>query len=170
MTSGTPSPSDSPMLAHRPLLLSASITTSPSTVTTALTTSSNASSLGGRHLDPVVRLTPPQPTRRTETVRFEFLEDDPVEKRTSERWVDRTILLAWECIHCGSKCKSQICWYFACATVLERYPTLLFCENLMDFNEVHLHEMTLNFHTYSWFFSRLSIFSWWQATFECVSV
>ena len=43
-------------------------------------------------------------------------------------------------------------------TLLEKYPTLVFfCENLVDFNEAHLHEATLNLHTHTWvFFACLS--------------
>ena len=33
-------------------------------------------------------------------------------------------------------------------TLLERYPTLFFCENLEDFNEARLYEATLNLHTH----------------------
>ena len=36
--------------------------------------------------------------------------------------------------------------------VLEKYPTFFFCENLMDFNEAHLHEESLNLHTNMWIF------------------
>ena len=31
-------------------------------------------------------------------------------------------------------------------TLIEKYPTLFFCENLVDLNEVRLHEATLNLH------------------------
>ena len=34
------------------------------------------------------------------------------------------------------------------ATLFEKYLTLLFCEYLVDFKEVCLHEVTLNFHTH----------------------
>ena len=34
---------------------------------------------------------------------------------------------------------------------------ILFCENLVDFNEVRLHEATLNFLAHTWIFSHLSI-------------
>ena len=38
-------------------------------------------------------------------------------------------------------------WYNT--TLLEKYPTLFyFCKNLVDFNEVRLHEATLNLHTH----------------------
>ena len=33
-------------------------------------------------------------------------------------------------------------------TLLEKYPTLLFCENLVDFNEARLQEANLNRHTH----------------------
>jgi len=47
------------------------------------------------------------------------------------------------------------------------YPTLFFCENLVDFNEARFHEMTLNTHMQAWIFppSVYSI-SWWQAAIE----
>ena len=32
-----------------------------------------------------------------------------------------------------------------------------FCKNLVDFNEVRLHEATLNLHTHAWILSRLPI-------------
>ena len=32
-------------------------------------------------------------------------------------------------------------------TLVEKYPTLFFCKNLVDFNEPRLHEATLNLHT-----------------------
>ena len=32
-------------------------------------------------------------------------------------------------------------------TLLKKYQTFFFCENLVDFNEACLHEATLNFHT-----------------------
>ena len=36
------------------------------------------------------------------------------------------------------------------STLLEKYPTFfLFCENLVDFNEAHLHEVTLNPHMHT---------------------
>ena len=39
-------------------------------------------------------------------------------------------------------------------TLLEKYLTLFFCENLVIFNEARLHEATLNLHTHAWnFFS-----------------
>ena len=37
-------------------------------------------------------------------------------------------------------------------TLLEKYPTFFFLENLVDFNEAHLHEATLNLHTHTWIF------------------
>ena len=43
--------------------------------------------------------------------------------------------------------------------LLEKYPALLFCENLMDSNEARLYEETLNLYTHAWSFSRLSIAS-----------
>ena len=43
--------------------------------------------------------------------------------------------------------------------LLEKYPTLFFCENLVDFSEAHLHEATLNLHTHAWIFYRLSVTS-----------
>ena len=45
------------------------------------------------------------------------------------------------------------------ATLFEKYLTLLFCEYLVDFKEVCLHEVTLNLHTHVGIFSRLSISS-----------
>jgi hypothetical protein len=36
---------------------------------------------------------------------------------------------------------------------------IFFYENLVDFNEEHLHEATLNLHTHAWIFSCLSIAS-----------
>ena len=33
--------------------------------------------------------------------------------------------------------------------MLEKYPTLFFCENVVDFNEALLHETTLNLHTHA---------------------
>ena len=33
--------------------------------------------------------------------------------------------------------------------MIEKHPTLLFCENLVDFNEARLHEATLNLHTHA---------------------
>ena len=33
--------------------------------------------------------------------------------------------------------------------LLEKYPTLFFCENLVGFNEARLHEVTLNLHTHA---------------------
>jgi hypothetical protein len=33
--------------------------------------------------------------------------------------------------------------------LLEKYPTLFFCKNLVDFNETRLHESTLNLHTHA---------------------
>ena len=43
-------------------------------------------------------------------------------------------------------------------TLLEKYPTLFFfCENLVDFNEMHLYETILNLHTQVWILSHLSI-------------
>ena len=38
-------------------------------------------------------------------------------------------------------------------------PYFFSCENLVDFNEVRLHEPTLNIHTHAWIVSRLSIAS-----------
>ena len=34
-------------------------------------------------------------------------------------------------------------------TLLEKYPTLFFYENLVDVNEARLHEATLNLHTHA---------------------
>ena len=45
-------------------------------------------------------------------------------------------------------------------TLLQKHLTLFFfCANLVDFNEVHLHEATMNLHMYAWIFSYLSISS-----------
>jgi hypothetical protein len=33
--------------------------------------------------------------------------------------------------------------------LLEKHPTLFFCENLVDSNEAHFHEATLNLHTHA---------------------
>jgi hypothetical protein len=33
-------------------------------------------------------------------------------------------------------------------SLLEKYPILFICKNLVDFNEVQLHEATLNIHTH----------------------
>ena len=41
-------------------------------------------------------------------------------------------------------------------TLLEKYPTFFF-ENLVDFNEVHLHEGKLNLNMHTLIFSRLSM-------------
>ena len=50
--------------------------------------------------------------------------------------------------------------------LLEKYPTFLFCENLVNFNEA-----TLNLHTHVWIFSPLvNSVSLWQAAFEWGSV
>ena len=43
--------------------------------------------------------------------------------------------------------------------LLEKYPTLIFYENLVDLNEVRMHEATLNLDTHAWVFFRLSIAS-----------
>ena len=42
--------------------------------------------------------------------------------------------------------------------MLEKYHTF-FCENMVGFSEARLHEATLNPHTHSWIFPRLSIAS-----------
>ena len=34
-------------------------------------------------------------------------------------------------------------------TLLQEYPTLFFCEKLMDFNEARLHDATSNLHTHA---------------------
>ena len=46
----------------------------------------------------------------------------------------------------GQQFASVVCIYMQLYYLLEKYPTL-FCENLVDFNEVRLHETTLNLHT-----------------------
>ena len=54
-----------------------------------------------------------------------------------------------------------------CTTLLERYPILFLCENLVNFNEARLHKATLNPHTRAWiFFPPVNTVSWWQAAFE----
>lgn len=69
MTSGTPSPSDSPSLAQRPLLLPTETAAALSTVTSTLTPSVAYRPQQGLELATV-------PARRTETVRFEILDDE----------------------------------------------------------------------------------------------
>lgn len=71
MTSGTPSPADSPSLAQRPLLSSAAIVTNESSVVSTLTSSCESEQVSV----PAARRAPPAPARRTETVRFEIAED-----------------------------------------------------------------------------------------------
>ena len=46
---------------------------------------------------------------------------------------------------------------YAIPCQLEKYPTCFICENLVDFNEVRLHEATLNLRMHAIIFSRLSI-------------
>ena len=87
MTSGTPSPADSPSLAQRPLLSSAAIVTTESSVVSTLRPSCeseqvcvpaarNATPAPARHSTPApARHATPTPPRRTETVRFEIAED-----------------------------------------------------------------------------------------------
>lgn len=70
MTSGTPSPADSPSLAQRPLLSSAAIVTTESSVVSALRPSCESEQV----CVPAAYVTP-APARRTETVRFEIAED-----------------------------------------------------------------------------------------------
>ena len=45
--------------------------------------------------------------------------------------------------------------------LLEKYSSFFFffCKNLVDFNEAHLHEVTLILHTHAWIFSHLLIVS-----------
>jgi len=71
MTSGTPSPADSPSLAQRPLLSSAVIVTTESSVVSTLTPSCESEQV----CVPAARPATPAPSRRTETVRFEIAED-----------------------------------------------------------------------------------------------
>ena len=42
---------------------------------------------------------------------------------------------------------------------VRKVPDTFYCENLVDFNEVHLHEATFSLHTHTWIFSLLSIAS-----------
>jgi hypothetical protein len=79
MTSGTPSPADSPSLAQRPLLSSAAIVTTESSVVSTLTPSCEPEHVcvpAVRHATPArARHATPATARRTETVRFEITED-----------------------------------------------------------------------------------------------
>ena len=43
--------------------------------------------------------------------------------------------------------------------IIRMYSTLFFCDNLVDFDEARLHEVTFNIRTYAWIFSRVSIAS-----------
>jgi hypothetical protein len=71
MTSGTPSPADSPSLAQRPLLSSAAIVTTESSVVSTLAPSCESEQV----CIPAARHARRAATRRTETVRFEIAED-----------------------------------------------------------------------------------------------
>ena len=46
-----------------------------------------------------------------------------------------------------------------CTTCYKSIQPFFFCENLVDFNEAHLYEVTLNLHVHAWIFSFLSIAS-----------
>ena len=72
-----------------------------------------------------------------------------------------------------------VCEDFQSCLVLNLYTRSLrkvsdlvvFCENLVDCNETHFHEMTLNLHMHVWiFFPPVNRISWWQAAFEWCSV
>ena len=64
------------------------------------------------------------------------------------------------CFKTGFCIKGKYTKYiFEYITLLEKYPTFSFCENLVDFNEAHLHHVTLNFHTHAWISSCLSMAS-----------
>ena len=74
----------------------------------------------------------------------------------------------YSAVQFGKKDISICMVYFMIGGMLEKYPTLLFFyENLVDFNEAHLHEATLNLHRHAWIFS--CIF-WLQEAFEWGSV
>ena len=61
--------------------------------------------------------------------------------------------------------------YSKCTTLLEKYLTFFFCENLVNCNEACLHEATLNLHRHtSIFLPPVNSISWWQAAFERSSV
>jgi hypothetical protein len=76
MTSGTPTFCDSPSLAQRPLVFSAPILTTTAAVARKLTPSSVGCQSHQVNDESAARVSTLSSPRRTETVRFEILDDE----------------------------------------------------------------------------------------------
>lgn len=76
MTSGTPTFCDSPSLAQRPFLFSAPIATTTATAARKLTPSSVGCQSHQMNDESAARVSTLSSPRRTETVRFDILDDE----------------------------------------------------------------------------------------------